>query len=452
MRWTTDERLLVALAHDESEDIRSAVAFNRHTPSVTLDSLAQDASARVRRTVAANSNSSSQSLITLATDVDEFVRSSVAHNPSCPEELLERLALDPNDRVRTGVAGNPRTSATILDGLASDQHLWVRQAVASHAATSQGARAALAGDEHVWVRETVARQPLCPIEVLVTLAHDAKWQVRVAVAKNAARRDDCPASLITLLANDRTKSVKLAIAQKPDLPAEVAQALSAQGLLSDSALSEASESDFDSIEKIRAIKSTRQRAKLLERSTDPDTLAAFASDDSTTVRLAVIKNSHTPDPAINTVLGLCQGNVWVGINANFVFAAIRHPNASEETLIQAASLANGTNLAALLQREPPISFNLYIAVIALEVGSTFLTAADRSLRKRCEEFSEEQWRLAAQYQDKQVRQLVAMNPKTPEHLFAQLALDPEADVRKAVVKNRHAPATARTSAALLDGS
>lgn len=448
----SDPDSLAALALDNVERIRVAVAHNRHTASEILEVLARDSSPDVRSAVALRPDTPAQTLLALAADSNGMVRARVSWNSACPDELLERFAADSDSDVRYGVAKNPRASATLLVQLASDAKGHVRGAVARNAAASHSALTALASDEDAAIRATVARHPQCPLEVLDRLAADPKWQVRVAVAESAAKRADCPPDLLRLLARDRTKSVKAAVAQRPDLPPDIALALSADGFVSDGAIGDVKESDHISAEEILALKSAKQRAKLVSQSSSPQVLTACASDSSTTVRMAVVKNPCAPDAAVSTVLRLCQGNVWVGINATIVYEAVQHPNVSEETLIQAASLANGTNLAALLQREPPISFNLYIAVIALEVGSTFLRAADRSLKKRCIEFTEEQWRLAAEYEDKQVRQLVAMNPSTPEHLLSQLALDPDEDVRKAVIQNRSAPATARASAALLEES
>lgn len=92
--------MLQEWANNDSENMRSKVAYSPNTPSQLLQDLAQDNSHFIRGGVASNPNTPVKTLQNLAEDSKDSVQWEVASNPNATDELLEKLAEDDNGAVR----------------------------------------------------------------------------------------------------------------------------------------------------------------------------------------------------------------------------------------------------------------------------------------------------------------------------------------------------------------
>jgi hypothetical protein len=314
------------------------------------------------------------------------------------------------------VAGNPNTPATVLTTLATDKASWVRREVAGNPAT--------------------------PAAVLTALATDEDYKVRMDVGRNR----NTPATVLTTLARDRTASVRQAVADHPMVPSAVAADLNAAGFVNPDA--PVDEQLTQSVEFIAKVRVAKQRAEFVRKLVDPAALEAFAGDQSLSVRQAAVENPACPDSALQTALRACDGNTHTGIAVNLIEAAIRHPNASDETLCLAARLANGRVLTLLLNREPPVSFEVLLA--GIEKWACPVDVAKRTLQRRSQELNSAQWEALWKDGSVKVRQVTASCRATPPEILERLAMDEHRDVREAVRKNRKASDAARATAALLN--
>lgn len=434
------------LALNPDPYVRAAVARNASASSELLIHLSQDSDGGPRRSVAENVNTPTEVLIQLSMDPEWFVRHFVALNPKTPIAQLNQLATDENAYVREGVASNPATPQALLVSLKNDEGWGVRVKVASNPNLPGELIEELASDSVNYVREQIAANPKTPPALLVKLSRDASYEVRMQIVK----RLDCPIELFELFAKDKSKKVKEILSNRNDLPVNIREQLNAQGFTTAKKVLEENAGREISLAEITAIKAVVERANLVGKVTNAQTLAALAGDDSTTVRLEVVRNRITPDEGLRKVLEECQGDFWTGVNATIVNLVIKHPNAEEHTLKLAAKMANGTNLALFFEREPHINFEMFLHILSyMNIGIGFAKVAKRNFILRSKEFSEENWRVLAENEDASIRALVAANPNTPVEYFDQLAMDSEAAVRTAVKSNKKAPATSRATAALL---
>lgn len=99
--------VLDRLSHDDSSDVREAVADNPRTTTSTLTSLSRDSVPAVRMAVAESANVSVANLESLATDAATYVRWGVAHNEKTPSNVLEPLIKDPDSYVSDEAKKNP---------------------------------------------------------------------------------------------------------------------------------------------------------------------------------------------------------------------------------------------------------------------------------------------------------------------------------------------------------
>jgi hypothetical protein len=370
-----------------------------------------------------------------------------ASNPSTPIDLLSTLASDADDYVRAGVASNPSTPIDLLSTLASDFIVFVRRGVASNPSTPIDLLNTLASDANDSVREQIAGHPKTSPSLLMQLSKDSSYEVRLQIVA----RSDCPTDLFELFAKDKSKRVKEMLSNRGDLPANIRAVLDAQGFTTASKVLEDNQGQEISLSEITAVKVVRERANLVGKVTNPQTLLALAGDESATVRFQVVRNPVTPDQGLKKVLEACQGENWSGVNATIVSLVIEHPKAGEETLKLAAKMANGTNLAIFFEREPQIDFEMFLHVLScsMSLGVTFAKVVKRNFILRSKEFTAENWKVFVIHTDARIRTLVAGNPNAPVEHFDVLALDSDSTVRAAVKANKKAPATARAAAALL---
>ena len=97
---SADADILRALALNENEEVRSAVAGNENTESPLLASLCFDSKRLVREGVAGNPNTPEETLLVLAIDDEDKVRVAVAGNKNTPDEALRFLAADDKEYIR----------------------------------------------------------------------------------------------------------------------------------------------------------------------------------------------------------------------------------------------------------------------------------------------------------------------------------------------------------------
>jgi 3-methyladenine DNA glycosylase AlkC len=485
----TPDRVLEKLSSQSHQSIRESVASNAKTPAHVLERLASDKDEWVRNSVAENPHTPANILENLGTKKNRFVRSSVANNPNTPVSVLENLALDEDEYVRAGVAGNPNTPAAVVEKLASDNELvrgsayknassplvaainhnaldevlkklaregvWVRKAAANNPSTPREVLVGLASDEELDVRFAVLNNSKMPLNLLSKMAKDTSAIIRLAVAN----REDCPPSVFEFLVKDKSKKVLEALSNREDLPENLRAVLEEKGFKRAGKVLEEKPGKHLTYEQIMAVKSNTERLILVGMVDDKDTLFALAKDESTTIRREVARNKNATDEILRFILESCQGDFWIGGPVQTVREIIKNSNSSEETLKLAARKSNGANLASFFLREPEISVELFLFVLDFMDGKgvssgsnfndAFVKVAKQQFTTKSNNFTAEEWKMAANHESEQVRFLVARSKLVPIELFDVLAIDSHQEVRAAVHKNKRAPKTARAAAALM---
>lgn len=113
---------------DEETHIKLIMAGNPHTSKHILLRLAEDADEKIRSRIAENANTPIETLEILARDESSQVRLGVCDNPSSPVSLLEILAKDSCEEVRLGMSENPNCPQSLLKLLADDENTFVSSA------------------------------------------------------------------------------------------------------------------------------------------------------------------------------------------------------------------------------------------------------------------------------------------------------------------------------------
>ncbi|HET8843057.1 MAG TPA: HEAT repeat domain-containing protein [Ktedonobacteraceae bacterium] len=234
----TPVNMLRHLSQDKDLQIRKAVAENAQTPVDVLRHLAQDENNEVRYCVAKNKQAPmevlqmltrnaqtlAETLRTLAYDQDSWVRYYAAENAQTAVEALRMLALDQDSWVRYFVAENTQAPAETLRMLALDQDSWVRWYVADNTQTLAETLRTLALDEDSWVRQAVAENVQTPVDVLQMLVQNKHEddEVRRAASGNV----QMPIETLRTLAQDQDEGVRQVLAWNARTPGEVLQSLS----------------------------------------------------------------------------------------------------------------------------------------------------------------------------------------------------------------------------------
>ena len=311
-------------------------------------------------------------------------------------------------------------------------------------------------DREVWVRKAAAKNPSTPLEVLVGLAKDTSAIIRLAVAN----REDCPPSVLEFLVKDKSKKVLEALSNRENLPENLRTVLQEKGFKRAGEVLEEKSGQRLTYKQIMAVKSNTERLKLVGMVEDENTLFELAKDDSTTIRREVAGNKNATDEILRFILESCEGDFWIGSTpVQTVRNIIWNSNSSEETLKLAARKSNGANLASFFLREPEISVELFLFVLdfmdgkGVSSGSNFKDAfvkvAEQQFTTKSNNFTAEEWKMAANHESEQVRFLVAGSKLVPIEFFDVLAIDSHQPVRAAVHLNYRAPQTARAAAALM---
>jgi uncharacterized protein (DUF2336 family) len=191
------------------------------TPPTTLQSprfanLAwADEASRVR--VAASPDAPEATLGMLAADPEVTVRAALVMNPGLPGPITSRLAQDRDDRIRILLA---RRLASLIPSVAPSHRDHLQD-------QATAALFALAADEVVRVRATIAdvvkEMPEAPRELILKLIRD----VSMAVAEPVIRLSPLLSAedLLALLAAAPTSATATAVARRPNLSADVSDAI-----------------------------------------------------------------------------------------------------------------------------------------------------------------------------------------------------------------------------------
>lgn len=100
-----------------------------HPPDFRHGNHGRSLETRIR---AANEGADATVLVMLAQDPTDVVRTGLALNDHCPPEVLAQLAGDPDHHTRWAVAQHPHTPPETLAQLLRDRDLVVRQAALQH--------------------------------------------------------------------------------------------------------------------------------------------------------------------------------------------------------------------------------------------------------------------------------------------------------------------------------
>jgi len=229
----TPKPLLMVLSRDSEEDVRNGVAGNPQAPSELLESLSREDGFFIRWTVASNPSTPMRILRRLWRDEGEDwnVRTSVAENPSISKNFLLEI-LDESKKLKrnrsryvSAIAGNRKTPVDVLVVLAKDKDKWVRTVVAENTNTPQETLRVLALERlpkgkyitETNVRAAVAGNPLCPVDLLESLAKDKSAGIRWRVAGNPSTN----AETLMLLARDSDEDVRGAVQSNASATLEI---------------------------------------------------------------------------------------------------------------------------------------------------------------------------------------------------------------------------------------
>ena len=192
--------LLERLGTDGDYDVRTAVASHAVTPRSTLLALSRDDQGAVRKAVATRADLEPSVIETLAWDEDDEVLSALGQTSSLRESAQLGQPLEPSALARLFQIGTPLAL----------------RLCASNPAVDSATLHELCASGDWQVRLAVARQAACELKTLELLCADADADVRRAVAGNPSTS----AGLLTRLLRDDSQDVQRAVIQNRNLPLE----------------------------------------------------------------------------------------------------------------------------------------------------------------------------------------------------------------------------------------
>lgn len=480
--YGTPDDVLLRLARDPYERVRSALLSRRDLPAAVLRALIDDPSPEVSRGAV---DRLSDRVWSTVDELHLFVdarsaeaRAAVGRAPQARAVWLATLARDDDSRVRGAVGSNAETPVESLLLLAEDDDASVIDSlvklIRSDKVKSPGlAKLSNAGNSRV--RAAVAQCKGVSSEILRTLVRDADETVRVAASASGFHAGLALAS--ALLGDAATRSLSL-----PRGNAAVLVDLAQDQDIGDKALHSLAQSPF---EEVRA-------AVASNASAEPAVLANLSRDTSKTVRAAVASNQHTPPEALailsqdgsvvtrrnvaanpNTT-GPSLGLLAHDLDDVVALAVALHPNTLVESLdaiidAHPDPVVNPTNML-LLSKVPPLNPALdylrpdrralreilqrsanYWQQGARQVIAANPRASLSTLRKLAAQPDTAAFVAAneatptatlgdlARSGDDVVREAAAMNRNTPSDALAMLGLDPSGGVRLIVAGNHKTP-------------
>jgi hypothetical protein len=205
-----DPERLTALARDERDRVRAAVAGNSATPPAVLRAMADDPAIGVRAGLAENPATPPEVLARLARDPETHVRTELAKR-ALPDEVAAILVEDPERDVRIELAQNAELGAAIDARLAADADADVRGYLAGRTEDAELIRR-LAADPDPSVVDVVAMNDATPDDVLAPLI-----ERKLPGLRHSAR---CPPEVLAALASHDDDGVRADVAHNPRTPVE----------------------------------------------------------------------------------------------------------------------------------------------------------------------------------------------------------------------------------------
>jgi len=182
-----------------------------------VDQLFDTEEREYQRKITLAKTSSPKLLASLAQDSDWKIRKVVAGNENAPPEVLKSLLFD-TDSVRVLLAKNKKSPEDLLVALANDRDFNVRMAVVNNNSATPKVLASLAkldDLENTTIRILAVNHLNVTPEVLTTFSKDPAETVRSAVARN----EDTPGDVLAELAKQPV--VRIAVAGNRNTPQEV---------------------------------------------------------------------------------------------------------------------------------------------------------------------------------------------------------------------------------------
>ncbi len=337
-------------------------------------------------------------------EADATLRAVVAPLVSTPAHVAT-LSTDPDPAVRAALSRNQRVDGATLERLAS------------------------ADDASDDVAFSVAKHPKAEGRTLLRYVTHTRDDVRSALAQHAA----LPLEAVRELARDASFVVRLNIAKRPELPVEERLALKLDPHASVRAVAIAADPGASADELASVPAQTRQevRMALIKSSTDPALLAAFSTDSSNGVRMAVAHNARTPLEVLERLSREADGYVRGAVAANpaagaAILGRLAVDQVHQIRPIAAASLGK---LRKAQQGSAPES-----SEIPPEIEEVLLDplAGPRRELARQRELGRAVLEVLCDDADTKVRSLLVRSKATPPDLLDRLASDPDSVVRASV--------------------
>lgn len=193
----TSDADLRALAVDNDNDVRAAVAANPTVVPDAFPSFVTETDEKVRRALVSRPDIT-VALLSVHLLGDDGIRPEALEHPSLPEETRRELEalrhgtpLDAevlrrfvNTSARRLVAAHPSTTAELLHEMTGDASWNIREIVARHPNCAIDDLGTLAADHDRDVRAAVGVNPATPVEILEDLAEDQDPRARRSVLSN----------------------------------------------------------------------------------------------------------------------------------------------------------------------------------------------------------------------------------------------------------------------------
>lgn len=190
------------------------LAMKCSTGVETLLLLTDDPDSAVRRAVAINPVSNEAVLRKLAGDSDSEVRNAVLRHHSAPDDVILGLLSGASLAARCSLAQKPKLSLKVIEALFSDGNENVLSRLGRNEATPNEILSKLGAHSNPEIRAAVACNPVCSIELLMSLSNDPDSKVVGKAASNSSMPSERLDELAKL-DGEKFNTIKLFIASNP---------------------------------------------------------------------------------------------------------------------------------------------------------------------------------------------------------------------------------------------